>query len=326
MSMGENQSRFSWLRNRTKLTIALAVAGALVLGGGAASAVVMSQQMAAAEQAEAERLYTAAIEYETAFLEHKQTVTAGNALVKDMRASLLVSGTFLDQATIDEASRLVEYLAIKLAASKPPATTTEMQDEIDALATAIADAWAGIENASALAAAAGESRLAAANLADEAIRQKVADSLAALAASLESRKGTSDALASLAAAVKSAEASHGSVVAAQDAAAKEAEKKAAAKEATTTKPKTGTTEKDKTDVDKTGWYTHAEASQAIVSAWGAVAWHSGCAHEKKGDGYWYRSGGSPSTPPVPPAVDNFVGFKVQIINAEKAWVYYYDCP
>lgn len=317
-SIGEDESRTtSWWGSRTKLTIALAVAAALVLGGGAASATVVSLQVAA-EEAEAERV-AAALEYEAAFNEYKELVASGNALVKDMRASLVAGEVLIDQATIDEASRLAEYLALTLAATTPDESTSDVEDQIDTLGVVIADTRAALENVGSLAATQAEARLAAASLAGEQIRQKVADAVAALAAAREARAGTADALASLAGALTSAEASHSSAIAAQADAAKDAENTVPPKVPTTTKP-----QPDKSEpVDKTGWYTHGEASQAVASAWGAVPWYSGC--EKVGDGYWYRSGGSPSSPPAPPAVTK-LGFKVEIINAEKAWVYYYDCP
>jgi hypothetical protein len=321
MSIGEDESRTSWLSNRTKLTIAVAVAAALVLGGGAASAAVVSLQMAAAE-AEAERV-AAALEYETAVNEYTELVASGNALVKDLRASLVAGEALIDQATIDEATRLAEYLALTLSATTPDESASEMDDQIETLAVAIADAQAARETVSSLAAAEAEARLSAASLAGEQIRQKVADALAALAAAREARDGTADALASLAAALTSAEASHSSALDAQDNEAKKPEITVPPKDTTTTKPQPDKQEKDQ-PVDKSGWYTHEEASQAVVSAWAAVPWYSGC--EKVGDGYWYRSGGSPSSPPAPPAVANVLGFKVEIINAEKAWVYYYNCP
>ncbi len=332
MSIGEDTSRkswldTSWLNNRTKLTIALAVAGALVLGGGAASATVVSLQMAAADEAEAERV-AAALEYEAVVNEYKVLVSSGNELVKDLRASLVAGETLIDQATIDEATRLAEYLALTLAATTPDESTPDVEDQIDTLTEAIAETRAARDTVSSLAATEAEARLAAASLAGEQIRQKVADAVAALAAAREARAGTADALASLAGAVTSAEASHSSALAARDDAAKAPENKAPdnkvpPKDTTTTKPQPDKQEKDK-PVDKSGWYTHEAASQAVVSAWGAVPWYSGC--EKVGDGYWYRSGGSPSSPPAPPAVANVLGFKVEIINAEKAWVYYYNCP
>jgi hypothetical protein len=184
----------------------------------------------------------------------------------------------------------------------------------------IADTRAALENLSTLAASQAEARLAAASLAGDQIRQKVADALAALAAAREARAGTADALASLAGALTSAEASHSAAVAAQENAAKEPENTVPPKAPPTTKP-----QPDKSEpVDKTGWYTKEEAAQAVMSATAAAPWVSGC--EKVGDGYWYRSGGSPSSPPAPPTVANTLGFKVEIINAEKAWVYYYNCP
>ena len=79
MSIEEKTARTHWWGNRTKLTIALAVAGALVLGGGAASAAVVSMQVAAAEQAEEARV--AAAEYKTAVTQHTDVISSGNALV-----------------------------------------------------------------------------------------------------------------------------------------------------------------------------------------------------------------------------------------------------
>ena len=318
--MGEGASRTTrWWGNRTKLTIAVAVAAALVLGGGAASATVVSLQIAA-EEAEAERV-AAALEYQAAADAYTELVAAGNALVKDLRASLVVGTGLVDQAAIDEATRLVEYLDLILAASTSSESTSEVQDETDAIEAAIEEAQASLENIANLAASAGEARIAAANLAGEQIRQKVAAALAALTAAGERGEGTADALAALAAALQSAEASHQAAVLAQEADKKpESEAKPPAKP----QPESEAKPPAKPEPDKTGWYTHEEASQAIVNAWGAVPWYDGCV--KVGDGYWYRSGGSPSSPPAPPAVANVLGFKVEIINAEKAWAYYYDCP
>jgi hypothetical protein len=272
----------------------------------------------AADQAEADRV--AAAEYTTAVTQYTELVASGNALVKDMRASLLVGTGLVDQAAIDEGSRLVEYLSLTLAAATKSESTSELNDQSEAIATAIAEAQAALENVSNLAASAGEARLAAASLAGEQIRQKVADALAALTAAGEGDKGTADALAALAAALTSAEASHQAAVAAQE--------EAAAKPENTVPPKNPTTPKPQPDknepVDKTGWYTKAEASAAVIAAHGVVPWYEGCS-TKVGDGYWYRSGGSPSSPPAPPAVTGTIGFKVDIINAEKAWVYYYEC-
>ncbi len=320
MSMGEGASRTTrWWGNRTKLTIAVAVAAALVLGGGAASATVVSLQIAA-EEAEAERV-AAALEYQAAADAYTELVAAGNALVKDLRASLVVGTGLVDQAAIDEATRLVEYLDLILAASTSSESTSEVQDETDAIEAAIEEAQASLENIANLAASAGEARIAAAHLAGEQIRQKVAAALAALTAAGERGEGTADALAALAAALQSAEASHQAAVLAQEADKKpESEAKPPAKP----QPESEAKPPAKPEPDKTGWYTHEEASQAIVNAWGAVPWYDGCV--KVGDGYWYRSGGSPSSPPAPPAVANVLGFKVEIINAEKAWAYYYDCP
>jgi len=319
MSIGEDESRTTrWWSNRTKLTIGVAVAAALVLGGGAASATVVSMQMAA-EEAEADRV--AAAEYKTALAQYTELVASGNALVKDMRASLVVGTGLVDQAAIDEASRLVEYLALTIASTTKSESSTELYDQSDAIATAITDAQDALANMSSLAASAGEARLAAASLAGEQIRQKVADALAALTAAGEGGKGTADALAALVAALTSAEASHQAAMLAL-----EAENKPESEAQPPAKPQPDSEAKPpaKPQPDKTGWYTVEEASQAVVSAWGAVPWYSGC--EKVGDGYWYRSGGSPSSPPAPPAVANVLGFKLEIINAEKAWVYYYNCP
>ncbi len=317
MSIEEETAGTRWWGNRTKLTIAVAVAAVLVLGGGAASATVVSLQVAAAEEAEAE--LAAATEYKTAVKQHKELVASGSALVKDVRASLVVGAVLIDQAAIDEATRLVEYLSLTLAATKSSESTSELQDAIDAIAAAIADAKAALEKMASLAESAGEARLAAASLAGEQIRQKVADALSALAAARVAGKGTADALAALAAALTSAEASHQAAAAPQD-----AENKVPSEAKPPTEPKPDKPVKEE-PADKTGWYTKEEASQAVVSAWsGAVPWYSGC--EKIGDGYWYRSGGSPSSPPPPPAFGNVLGFKVEIINAEKAWVYYYNCP
>ncbi len=301
--------------NRTKLTIAVAVAAALVLGGGAASATVVSMQVAA-DQAEADRI--AAAEYKAAVSRYTELVASGNALVKDVRASVVVGTGLVDQAAIDEASRLVEYLSLTIAATTKSESTTELNEQSDAIAAAIADAQAALENMSSLAASAGEARLAAANLAGEQIRQKVAAALAALAAAGEGGKGTADALAALVAALTSAESSHQAAILAQ-----EAENKPESEAKPPAKPQPDKPVKPE-PIDKTGWYTKEEASQAVVSAWGAVPWYDGCV--KVGDGYWYRSGGSPSSPPAPPTVANTLGFKVEIIDAEKAWVYYYDCP
>lgn len=328
MSIAEGASRTTrWWGNRTKLTIAVAVASALVLGGGAASAAVVSMQRAA-EEAEAERV-AAALEYQAAADAYTELVASGNALVKDLRASLVVGTGLVDQAAIDEATRLVEYLDLTLAASKSFESTFEVQDEIDAIEAAIAEAQASLENIASLAASAGEARIAAANLAGEQIRQKVVAALAALTATGERGEGTAAALAALAAALKSAEASHQAAILAQEADNKpESEAKPPAKPQpdSEAKPpaKPQPDSEAKPEPDKTGWYTHEEASQAVVSAWGAVPWYEGCV--KVGDGYWYRSGGSPSSPPAPPAVANVLGFKVEIINADKAWAYYYDCP
>lgn len=317
MSIEETTTRTRWWGNRTKLTIALAVAGALVLGGGAASATVVSLQVAAAEQAEAERV--AAAEYKTAVTQHNEVIASGKALVKDLQASLVVGTGLVDQAAIDEANRLAEYLSLTLAAAKTSESTEELNDQIDALEAAIAEAKAGLKNMAALAASAAEARLAAASLAGEQIRQKVTDALSALNSAGDGDKATADALAALAAALKSAEASHQSAVAAQEA----ENNKPVTESKPPAKPQPEKTEKP--PVDTTGWYTKEEASAAVIAAHGAVAWNSGCG-DKVGNGYWYRSGGSPSSPPAPPAVTGTVGFKVEIINAEKAWVYYYDCP
>jgi CO dehydrogenase/acetyl-CoA synthase epsilon subunit len=285
----------------------------------------VSLQVAAAEEAEAERI--AAAEYKTAVNQYSELVASGNALVKDLRASLVVGTGLVDQAAIDEATRLVEYLDLTLAASKSSESTADVQDEIAAIEAAIAEAQASLEDIASLAASAGEARLAAATLAGEQIRQKVAAALASLAAAADRGAGTADAMAALAAALKSAEASHQTAVLAQEAENKpDSEAKPPAKpqpDSEAKPPAKPQPEKDE-PVDKTGWYTHEEASQAIVSAWSAVPWYDGCT--KVGDGYWYRSGGSPSSPPAPPAVTNVLGFKVEIINAEKAWAYYYDCP
>lgn len=323
MSIGEETARTRWWSNRTKLTIAIGVAAALVLGGGAASAAVVSLQVAAAEEAEAERI--AAAEYKTVVNQYSELVASGNALVKDLRASLVVGTGLVDQAAIDEATRLVEYLDLTLAASKSSESTAEVQDEIAAIEAAIAEAQASLENIVSLAASAGEARLAVLNLAGEQIRQKVAAALAALVAAGERGAGTADALAAMAAALKSAESSHQAAILAQEAENKpDFEPKPPAKPQPEAKPPAKPQPEKDEPVDKTGWYTHEEASQAIVSAWGAVPWYDGCT--KVGDGYWYRSGGSPSSPPAPPTVANTLGFKVEIINAEKAWAYYYDCP
>ncbi len=315
MSIEEKTARTHWWGNRTKLTIALAVAGALVLGGGAASATVVSLQVAAAEQAEAERVAAAA--YKTAVTQHNDVIASGNALVKDLRASLVVGTGLVDQAAIDEATRLAEFLSLTLAATKTSESTEELQEQIDAIAAAIVEAQGGLKNMASLATSAAEARLAAASLAGEQIRQKVIDALSALTAAGEGDKGTADALAALAAALKSAEASHQAAVAAQDA----ENSKPITESKPPTKPQPDKTEKP---VDTTGWYTKEEASAAVIAAHSAVPWYDGCV--KVGDGYWYRSGGSPSSPPAPPAVTGALGFKVEIINAEKAWVYYYDCP
>ncbi|MBX9471230.1 hypothetical protein [Microcella sp.] len=320
MSIGEDESRTTrWWSNRTKLTIGIAVAAALVLGGGAASATVVSMQIAA-EETEAGQV-AAALEYEAALKEYKELVTSGNAPVSDMRSSLIVATGLVDQAAIDEASRVVEYLSLTIAATTTSESTTELKDQSDAIAPAIVDAQAALENVSTLAESAGAARLAAASLAGEQIRDKVAAALAALTAAGESRKGTADALAALVAALTCAEASHQAAILAL-----EAENKPESEAKPPAKPQPDSEAKPpvKPEPDKTGWYSHEEASQAVVSAWGAMPWYEGCV--KVGDGYWYRSGGSPSSPPAPPAVANVLGFKVEIINAEKAWVYYYDCP
>lgn len=316
MSIGEETALTRWWGNRTKLTIAIAVTAALVLGGGAASAAVVSLQVAAAEQAEAERV--AAAEYKTAVNQHAEVVASGNALVKDLRASLVVGAGLVDQAVIDEATRLVELLALTLAATKTTESTSEVQDEIDAVTVATADAQAALDNLAALAASAAEARLAAASLAGEQIRQKVIDALAKLSTARDGGKGVGDALAALAAALTSAESSHQAAVAAQE--AENSKPNTESKPPTTPQPE----KTDKPPVDTTGWYTKEEASADIIAAYGAVPWYDGCV--KVGDGYWYRSGGSPSSPPAPPAVTGTLGFKVEIINAEKAWAYYYDCP
>ena len=319
MSLGEVESRTTrWWGNRTKLTIAIAVAAALVLGGGAASATVVSLQIAA-EEAEAERV-AAALEYQTAADAYAELVASGNAAVKDLRASLVVGTGLVDQAAIDEATRIVEYLDLTLAASKSSESTSEVQDEIAAIEAAIAEAQASLANIASLATTAGEAQLAAANLAGEQIREKVADALAALTAATERGQGTADALAAVVAALKSAESSHQAAILAQEA---DNKPDSEAKPPTKPQPESEAKPPAKPQPDKTGWYTHEEASQAVVSAWGAVPWYDGCV--KVGDGYWYRSGGSPSSPPAPPTVTK-LGFKVEIINAEKAWVYYYDCP
>ncbi len=318
MSIGEETERTRWWGNRTKLTIAVAVAGALVLGGGAASAAVVSMQVAA-EQAEAERV-AAALEYQAAVNAYKEIVASGNALVKDVRASLIAGETLVDQATIDEASRLAEYLSLTISATTPDESTSGVNDQIDTLEQVVADTRAELENLSSLAEEQAEARLAAANLAGEQIRQKVVNALAALVAAREAGAGMADALAALVGALTSAEASHSSALAAQEEAAKEPESTVPPKAPTTTKP-----QPDKNEpVDKTGWYTHEEASAAVNAAHVVVPWYEGCS-TKVGDGYWYRSGGSPSSPPAPPAVTGTIGFKVEIINAEKAWVYYYEC-
>ena len=241
--------------------------------------------------------------------------------MKDLRASLVVGTGLVDPAAIDEATRLVEYLDLTLAASTSSESTSEVEDAIAQIEAAIAEAQASLENIASLAASAGEARVAAANLAGEQIRQKVAAALAALTAAGERGEGTADALSALVAALKSAEASHQAAILAQEADNKpESEAKPPAKP----QPDSEAKPPAKPEPDKTGWYTHEEASQAIVNAWGAVPWYDGCV--KVGDGYWYRSGGSPSSPPAPPAVANVLGFKVEIINSEKAWAYYYDCP
>ncbi|MBA4247825.1 MAG: hypothetical protein C0444_05970 [Microbacterium sp.] len=316
MSIEEQTTRTRWWGNRTKLTIALAVAGALVLGGGAASATVVSLQVAAAEQAEADRVAAAA--YKTAVTQHNDVIASGNALVKDLRASLVVGTGLVDQAAIDEANRLAEYLSLTLAAAKTSESTEELQEQIDAIEAAIAEAQGGLENMVSLATSAAEARLAAASLAGEQIRQKVTAALSALASGGAGGKSTADALAALAAALTSAEASHQAAVAAQEA----ENSKPNTESKPPTKPQPDKTVKP--PVDTTGWYTKEEASAAVIAAYGAVPWYDGCV--KVGDGYWYRSGGSPSSPPAPPAVTGALGFKVEIINAEKAWVYYYDCP
>ncbi len=316
MSIEEQTTRTRWWGNRTKLTIALAVAGALVLGGGAASATVVSLQVAAAEQAEADRIAAAA--YKTAVTKHNDVIASGNALVKDLRASLVVGTGLVDQAAIDEANRLAEYLSLTLAAAKTSESTEELQEQIDAIEAAIAEAQGGLENMASLAASAAEARLAAASLAGEQIRQKVTAALSALASAGSGGKSTADALAALAAALTSAESSHQAAVAAQEA----ENSKPVTESKPPTKPQPEKT--DKPPVDTTGWYTKAEASAAVIAAHSVVPWYDGCG-AKIGNGYWYRSGGSPSSPPAPPAATGPIGFKVEIINAEKAWVYYYDC-
>lgn len=317
MADGVDTPRLAWLSNRTRLTVAIAVAGVLVLGGGAASAAVVTQQMAAAERAEQERV-AAAAEHEAVLAEHSGLVADGNALVKDLRAALVAGASLLDQATIDEAARVVEYLALALAATQPAQTTTDGEDENDALATAIADARAARDTVSSLAITAAEARLAAASLAGEQIRQKVVSAVSALAAARDGGGGVADALTGLVAALKAAEASHQAALDAQN-----TEKPADPGTKPPTKPQPDKPEKQE-PVDKTGWYTAEEAAQAVITAWGAVPWYEGCV--TVGEGYWYRSGGSPSSPPAPPAVAGVLGFKVEIVNAEKAWVWYYDCP
>lgn len=322
MSIEDDAPRRTWLSNRTRLTVAIAVAGALVLGGGAASAAVVSQQMAAAEQAEAERV-AAELAYEAAVTEYSGLVAEGDALVKDMRAALVAGATLLDQSTIDEATRVVEFLALTLASRQPATTGSEVQEENIAIAAAIADAQSARDIVSSVAITAAESRLAAASLAGEEIRQKVATKLAALGAARDGASAIADPMAGLVAALTAADASHQAAIAEQN-----AEKPADPAPKPPTKPQPDKPQSDKPQdekpVDKTGWYTAAEAAQAVVNAWGAVPWYEGCA--KVGEGYWYRSGGSPASPPAPPTVAGALGFTVEIINAEKAWVWYYDCP
>ena len=155
MVLEEDESRTTrWWGNRTRLTIAIGVAAALVLGGGAASAAVVSLQAAAAEEAEAQRL--AAAEYATAVNEYSELVVSGNALVKDLRASLVVGTRLVDPAAIDEATRLVEYLDLTLAASTSSESTSEVEDAIAQIEAAIAEAQASLENIASLAASAGE--------------------------------------------------------------------------------------------------------------------------------------------------------------------------
>lgn len=317
MDVGEDTSRGAWLSNRTRLTVAIVVAGVLVLGGGAASAAVVSQQVAAAEQAEADRV-AAELAYEAAVTEHSGLVAEGTALVKDVRAALVAGATLLDQATIDEATRVVEYLALSLASTQPATTEPEQLEENGAIASAIADARSARDTLSSVAISAAEARLAAASLAGEEIRQKVATKLAALGAARDGGSAIADTMAGLVAALTAAEASHQAGLAEQN-----AEKPADPGPKPPTKPQPDKPQGEK-PVDKTGWYTAEEAAQAVVTAWGAVPWYEGCA--KVGEGYWYRSGGSPSSPPAPPAVAGVLGFTVEIINAEKAWVWYYDCP
>lgn len=322
MSIGEDVPRTAWLSNRTRLTVAIAVAGLLVLGGGAASAAVVTQQMAAAEQAEAERV-AAEMAYEAAVTEQSGLVSEGNALVKDMRAALVAGATLLDQASIDEAARVAEYLALTLASVQPATSEPELQEENDAIASALADARSARDTVSSVAITAAEARLGAARLAGEEIRQKVASKLAALGAARDGGSAIADAMVGLVAALTAAEASHRAAIAEQN-----AEKPADPGPKPSPKPQPHKPQPDKPQkeepVDKSGWYTAAEAAQAVSSAWGAAPWYQGCA--KVGEGYWYRSGGSPSQPPAPPAVAGVLGFKVEIVNAEKAWVWYYDCP
>lgn len=322
MSIGEDVPRTTWLSNRTRLTVAIAVAGLLVLGGGAASAAVVSQQVAAAEQAEAERV-AAELAFEKAVTEHSGLLAEGNALVKDLRAALVAGATLLDQATIDETTRVVEYLALTLASTQPATTEPEMREENAAIASAIADARAARDSVSDVAITAAEARGAAASLAGEQIQQKVTSALSALVDARDAGGAVTDVLAGLVAALNAAEASHEAARDEQD-----AQKPADPAPKPPTKPQPDKPQSDKPEkdgpVDKTGWYTAEEAGQAVISAWGAVPKYQGCA--KVGEGYWYRSGGSPSSPPVPPAVAGTLGFAVEIINAEKAWVWYYDCP
>ncbi len=323
MSIGEDTppvtglSPRTWLSNRTRLAVAIAVTGLLVLGGGAASAAVVTQQMAAAEQEEAERV-AAELEFAEALGEYTGVVGDGDALVKDLRASLVAGAVLLDQATIDEATRIVEYLALTLAATQPAKTTREVEDESDAITSAIADAQAMRITVGSRAMAVAEGRLAAASLAGEQIRQKVMSALSTLSTARDGGDAIADTLAGLVAAVTAAEASHQAALDAQN-----TEKPADPGTKPPTKPQPDKPEKQE-PVDKTGWYTAEEAAQAVITAWGAVPWYEGCV--KVGEGYWYRSGGSPSSPPAPPAVAGLLGFKVEIINSEKAWVWYYDCP
>lgn len=326
MSVGEEQPRagwlknVDWLKNNVKLTIALVIAGVVVLGAGAAGAVVMMQQIAAVQEAEAEQAALAAAQLTAEKKQYKELLAGGTGLVKDFEAALVVSAAFLTSEQTAEKAALVEELAAQLdEGTSTGKTSAQLQEEIAALEKAIAEAWEALDAASAAIVAASEAKLAAATLADPVLLQKAADALAQLADALENRKKTAGILESLSAVTAAAEASHVAVVAAQQAAAqKEAERKA--QEQAASKPKGDTT---KPPVDKSGWYTDEEARQKVVATYPAAkSWYdlTNCVKISWGD--WHRD----AVPTAPPAVTGSLGFKAGVhYGGENAYVYWYDC-